>query len=106
MLRIFGDDNGSDDGRCMKILIIGPAWIGDMIMAQTLFKRLKTEHPGCEIDVLAPDWTKPLLDRMPEVRQAVSMPIGHGQLKLLARYRIGRQLRDKYDLAILFPNFF
>ena len=106
MLRIFGDDNGSDDGRCMKILIIGPAWIGDMIMAQTLFKRLKTEHPGCEIDVLAPDWTKPLLDRMPEVRQAVSMPIGHGQLKLLARYRIGRQLRDKYDWAIVLPNSF
>ena len=90
----------------MNILIIGPAWIGDMIMAQALFKRLKREWPSCEIDVLAPDWTKPLLDRMPEVREALSMPLGHGQLKLLARYRIGRQLRGKYDWAIVLPNSF
>ena len=65
-----------------RILIIGPSWVGDMVMAQTLFKVLRQLHPGCEIDVLAPQWSKPLLDRMPEVRNGLSMPVGHGQLQL------------------------
>ena len=53
----------------MNILIIGPSWVGDMVMAQTLFQCLKQRHPECEIDVLAPDWSRPILERMPEVRQ-------------------------------------
>ena len=43
----------------MKILIIGPAWIGDMVMAQVLFMLLKQDHPNATIDVIAPEWTKP-----------------------------------------------
>ncbi len=38
----------------MRILIIGPSWVGDMVMAQTLFQCLKQQHPDCVIDVLAP----------------------------------------------------
>ena len=37
----------------MNILIVGPSWVGDMVMAQTLFQCLKQRHPQCEIDVLA-----------------------------------------------------
>ena len=29
----------------MNILIIGPSWVGDMVMAQTLFQCLKMRHP-------------------------------------------------------------
>ncbi len=36
------------------ILAVGPAWVGDMVMAQSLFLRLKTLRPQCQIDVLAP----------------------------------------------------
>ena len=57
----------------MNILIIGPSWVGDMVMAQTLFTCLKQRHgDGCMIDVLAPDWSRPILERMPEVRSALS----------------------------------
>ena len=38
-----------------KILIIGPSWIGDMVMAQALFKALKSDNPNVIIDVLALD---------------------------------------------------
>jgi len=34
-------------------LIVGPSWIGDMVMAQSLFITLKQQHPNCIIDVLA-----------------------------------------------------
>ena len=89
----------------MNILIIGPSWVGDMVMAQTLFICLKQRHgDGCMIDVLAPDWSRPILERMPEVRSALSFPLGHGALELATRRRIGRSLAGQYEQAILLPN--
>lgn len=88
----------------MNILIVGPSWVGDMVMAQTLFSCLRQQHPDCQIDVLAPDWSRPLLERMPEVRAALSLPMGHGVLDLAGRRQLGRQLRGRYDQAILLPN--
>lgn len=88
----------------MKILIVGPSWVGDMVMAQTLFVCLKQRHPGCEIDVLAPEWSRPILERMPEVRAALSFPLGHGVLDIASRRRIGKSLAGQYDQAILLPN--
>lgn len=76
-----------------------------MVMAQSLFMTLKQSHPDCRIDVLAPAWSFPLLDRMPEVSQAVAMPLGHGQFALGERMRLGKALRsERYDQAIVLPN--
>ncbi len=88
----------------MNILIIGPSWVGDMVMAQTLFICLKHQHPSCNIDVLAPEWSRPILERMPEVRQALSFPVGHGVLDLATRRRVAKGLRGQYQQAILLPN--
>ncbi len=90
----------------MNILVIGPSWVGDMVMSQSLYKTLKIQHPNCEIDVLAPNWCKPLLERMPEVRKAITMPIGHKALEIKTRYQIGKALRNQYDMAIILPNSF
>lgn len=88
-----------------RILIVGPAWVGDMVMAQSLFKVLRAESPDATIDVIAPPWSEPLLARMAEVRRAVPLPIGHGELKLAERIRVGRSLRDeRYDRAIVLPR--
>lgn len=88
-----------------KILIIGPSWIGDMVMAQSLFIALKADNPTVIIDVLALAWTKPLLDRMPEVNQAITMPISHGVFGWGMRKKLGSELRQhNYDQAIVLPN--
>ncbi len=89
------------------ILVIGPAWIGDMVMAQSLFKLIKQRRPRAQIDVVAPTWTEPLLARMPEVRATISLPVAHGQLAAATRWRLGRQLREReYEQAIVLPNSF
>ncbi|MGE6527608.1 lipopolysaccharide heptosyltransferase II [Pseudomonas sp. NPDC077382] len=88
----------------MNILIVGPSWVGDMVMAQTLFACLKQRHPDCQIDVLAPEWSRPILERMPEVRQALSFPVGHGVLDMATRRTIAASLRGQYQQAILLPN--
>ena len=88
-----------------SILIIGPSWVGDMIMAQSLFILLKHQNPNAQIDVMAPGWSGALLERMPEIRHFIDMPVGHGRLQLKERYKLGKSLRDKhYDQAILLPN--
>ncbi len=90
-----------------KYLIIGPAWIGDMVMAQSLFRRLKNDHPGNELTVLAPAWTAPLLARMPEIAASLESPFRHGEWNWRRRRRFGRQLRDRgFSHAIVLPNSF
>ena len=81
-----------------RVLVVGPAWVGDMVMAQSLFKILKQHKPELSIDVLAPAWSKPLLERMLEVNNAITLPLGHGQLGLKTRYRLGQQLRASREL--------
>lgn len=90
-----------------SILVIGPSWVGDMILAQSLFKELKQRQPDTAIDVAAPAWTLPLLERMPEVRRGIPLPFRHGRLDLMQRIRIGRELRSNaYAQAILLTNSF
>lgn len=91
----------------MKILVIGPSWVGDMMMSHSLYRTLKAEHPEAVIDVMAPAWCRPLLSRMPEVNQALAMPLGHGALGLGERRRLGRSLRTSgYQRAYVLPNSF
>ncbi len=74
-------------------------------MAQSLFKALRQQQPQVEIDVLAPGWSLPLLQRMPEVSDGIEMSVGHGRLGLGTRYRLGRSLIGRgYAQAILLPN--
>ncbi|OFZ88077.1 MAG: lipopolysaccharide heptosyltransferase II, partial [Betaproteobacteria bacterium RIFCSPLOWO2_02_FULL_62_79] len=88
-----------------KILVVAPSWLGDTILAQPLFKLLHARHRDFALDVLAPEWTLPLLKRMPEVRRVILSPFGHGELKLGARRRLGRELRaEGYHQAIVLPN--
>ncbi|THF63149.1 lipopolysaccharide heptosyltransferase II [Pseudothauera nasutitermitis] len=90
--------------RARRILVVGPSWVGDMVMAQSLFKTLKAGAP-CDIDVLAPAWSLPILARMPEVRQGIVMPLGHGEFGLGKRWTLGRQLAATgYDQAIVLPG--
>lgn len=87
-----------------KILVVGPSWLGDMIMSQALFKILKSKF-NCTIDIIAPEWSRPIVDRMPEIANSISLPIQHGELALLLRYQLGRKLRQEhYDQAIILTN--
>ena len=86
-------------------LVIGPTWVGDMVMAQCLFSALKEKHPEAPIDVMAPAWAAPLVARMPEVRQRIDLPFSHGRFDLAARWRLGRSLRGRgYARAYVLPG--
>jgi heptosyltransferase-2 len=87
----------------MKTLVVAPSWIGDTILAQPLLARL-VEQGAC-IDVLAPDWSAPLLQRMPQVSHVIESPFAHGDFAWARRRALGRQLAaNRYDQAIVLPN--
>jgi heptosyltransferase-2 len=88
-----------------RYLIAGPSWIGDMVMAQSLFITLKQQYPDCLIDVLAPAWSLPILNRMPEVNEGISADVSHGEFSFFKRRKLGLSLRAKqYSHAIVMPR--
>jgi heptosyltransferase-2 len=90
-----------------RILIVAPSWIGDTLLAQPLLRRLHDKLGRVSIDALAPPWCGPLLERMPEIDEVIASPFTHGELKLRARWKLGRELAQrKYDKAIVLPNSF
>ena len=92
-------------GSAPRILVISPAWVGDMIMAQSLFKVLKTRQPQAWLSVAAPAFTAQLATRMPEVDEVIEIPFHHGKLQLNERYRLGCSLRARsFDHAIILPG--
>ena len=84
----------------MKILIVSPAWIGDAVMAQSLYKILKHDIPKCRIEVLAPSWTLSVLKRMNEVDDTILSPFNHGELRLKERFSLAQKIDSKYKVFI------
>ncbi|MDA8257877.1 MAG: lipopolysaccharide heptosyltransferase II [Betaproteobacteria bacterium] len=89
----------------MKILVVAPSWIGDTILAQPLLALLKRTDPNARIEVLAADWSAPLLARMAEVDAVSVNPFRHGEFNPGARYALGRRLAGAdYSAAYVLPN--
>jgi heptosyltransferase-2 len=76
-----------------------------MVMAQALYKLLRLESSNAEIHVVAPPWSLPVLERMPEVARGVELDVGHGELGIGRRRALGRRLRaERYTRAIVLPR--
>ena len=74
-------------------------------MAQSLFITLKKLYPDCMIDVIAPQWSLPILKRMPEVSDGIAVDVSHGEFSFFKRRQLGLGLRlRKYTHAIVIPR--
>jgi len=89
----------------VRTLVFGPSWIGDAVLSHPLLARLKERDPAGSIEVLAPPWVLPVYTRMPQVARTLSLPFGHGDLRLAERRRFAKSLAA-YDRAIVLPNTF
>jgi heptosyltransferase-2 len=78
-----------------------------MVMAQSVFKFLKRRDPARDLDVLAPEWSLPIVARMPEIRQGIASETAHGEIGFKKRRRIAADLGQRgYDRAIVLPRSF
>jgi heptosyltransferase-2 len=87
-----------------RLLVVAPNWIGDALLAQSLLALLRERHADATLDVIAPAWTAPVVERMPEVDAVIPTRFAHGELALASRWRLGRSLRGRYDAAWVLPN--
>jgi heptosyltransferase II len=86
-------------------LVVGPSWVGDMVMAHSLVRSLRQRNPGAPVDVIAPAWSAPVAQRMDDVREAIVLPVSHRQLGWTRRRALGKTLRDRrYSQAFVLPN--
>lgn len=88
-----------------RVLVVAPAWVGDMIMSQVIYSALRQTTEDLMLDVLAPRSTLSLVQRMPEVSRGVLIDQTHGQLGFGYRRALGHKLAENhYDHAIVTPN--
>ncbi|MFN0262294.1 lipopolysaccharide heptosyltransferase II [Tepidamorphus sp. 3E244] len=88
-----------------RVLVIAPSWVGDMVMAQTLFRRIVRMDPDAEIHVVGPEWSIPLTARMPEVTRAYVLDVPHGSFGFGARRMLGKALRPMaFDASFVMPR--
>ena len=87
-----------------KVLIVGPSWVGDMVMSQALYKALKETNPLTNISVLARSTLRPLLERMPEVDEILTLISHMANWRLSERKQFGMNLQDgNFNRAIILP---
>ncbi|QOI10866.1 lipopolysaccharide heptosyltransferase II [Blochmannia endosymbiont of Colobopsis nipponica] len=89
-----------------KILIIGPSWLGDSVISQTIINILKKKQKT-KIDIVTPKYCRELYCQIPEVNKIIINPLQHGTIKLNKIYQFSKMLRkEQYEQAIILPNSF
>ncbi len=89
-----------------KILIIAPAWIGDLVMSSVLIKALKNNQNN-SIDILVNSNLISLANLIPGIRKVIASETEHGKLSLIYRIKKGLSLRsEQYDECYILTNSF
>ena len=87
-----------------KILIRGPNWVGDAVLAIPAMKAVREHFPHAEITLLVRPWVAGLFTSAPFIDKLWSEEKPSG---LSDWTRLTIRIRDRrFDLALLFPNSF
>lgn len=92
----------------IKILIIGPSWIGDLVMSHCMYQLLFMKYScAVQIDIMIPKWCQAIVSYMPQIHNVFFLPYVHGTLELKRCFLFGNVLKyKKYYQAIVLPNSF
>jgi heptosyltransferase-2 len=87
-----------------KILLRGPNWVGDAVLAIPAMKAIRNAYPRAEITLLVRPWVAGVFSSAPFLDHVWNEPRPAGVLDWV---RLSRSIRAKgFDLALLFPNSF
>ena len=87
-----------------RILMRGPNWVGDAVLAIPAMKAVRRKYPDSEITLLVRPWVAGVFTSAPFIDRVWSEPKPAG---LTDWMRISRSIRERgFDLALLFPNSF
>ena len=83
----------------MNILIVGPTWVGDTVLATPVLANLRSAFPAAKIHCLSTVWAGDILIGHPDVDALRLRPGGAADFRAAASFR-----RDRMDLAFILPN--
>jgi len=87
-----------------KILMRGPNWVGDSVLAIPAMKAVRARFPEAEITLLVRPWVSGVFKSAPFIDHLWSEPRPTGISDWM---RITRDIRkSRFDMALLFPNSF
>ncbi len=87
-----------------KILIRGPNWVGDSVLAIPAMKAVRAQFPKAEITLLVRPWVAGLFTSAPFIDRVWTEP---RPTSVSDWSRITHAIREKhFDLGVLFPNSF
>jgi lipopolysaccharide heptosyltransferase II len=90
--------NGGRDLKPFRILIRSSNWLGDAVMTVPAVRRIKRGRPDVYLAVLTRANLADFWRSLPEVDEVI--PIAQDE----PVYRVTRQIRGRFDVAILLPN--
>lgn len=87
-----------------KILLRGPNWVGDSVLAIPAMKAVRSRFPDAEITLLVRPWVAGVFKSAPFINHLWSEPRPAGISDWM---RITKTIRqNRFDTALLFPNSF
>jgi lipopolysaccharide heptosyltransferase II len=87
------------------ILLVPYMWIGDFVRCHSVVKLLKARFPARPVDVLATTLCAPLVDYMPELRQAIVVDLPRKRLAYREHAALAQRLRrEHYGTALIMPR--
>jgi heptosyltransferase-2 len=91
----------------VKILVRAANWIGDAIISLAALRALRERFPEARIFVLAKPWVAALYDGEASIDEVIPLEGAPGLRDWRVKWKTGRALRrERFDLAVLFPNSF
>ena len=91
--------------KAAKVLVVAPAWVGDLVMSHTLVPGLRAR--GSTVHYLATVALAELATRLPGVEAVHAIDARRGRLGLGERFRTGARIGPHgFDQAIILPNSF
>ena len=88
-----------------RVVAVAPSWVGDAILSEPLFARIRGAGVEAPIDVIAPPWCGPVYARMRGIGRIIDSPAAHGEFAWQRRRALGVALRAaRYTHAYVLPN--
>ena len=90
----------------MRILVRATNWLGDAIMCLPALQALRASHPTAHIAILGPSWISDLYRGETFCNETIVYPKERGARNLAAKWQLARELRGRFDVALLLQNAF
>ena len=84
--------------RPFRIVVRSPNWLGDAVMSMRAALAFKHGRPDARLAILTPAKLAGLWSRLPGVDEVIPFEKGNSV------FSVARKLRNRFDVAVLFPN--